>query len=121
MGARRVKQTRRGRGRFVNRPYEGSEGCGVHRVWCDVRPSGGASPSPTFAPEAGKKTGGIHLAAFAIPGPASLSARQWRGCGKTGAPYSAPGGSVPLFHRAGLASMYSAISRYSASLRTMWS
>ena len=38
---------RRRRGRFVNRPYEGNEGCGIHRVWCDVRPAGGASPSPT--------------------------------------------------------------------------
>ena len=36
------------------------------------------------------------LAAFAIPGPASLSARQWRGCGKSGAAVSAPGGAAPL-------------------------
>jgi hypothetical protein len=38
---------RRRRGRFVNRPYEGNEGCGVGWAWSCVLPAGGASPSPT--------------------------------------------------------------------------
>ncbi len=38
------------------------------------------------------------LAAFAIPGQGlNASARQWRGCGKTGPPSSASGSGGPLF------------------------